>query len=784
MRRFCESLPADRLLLGNDDDLEEALSKDQDLQEYTEKETGAKLTYGSSLVVLAHFVSSLRYTVELNDASLTMQQAHGVETVYHPSYAVSARGKGFICEVILPESSPIRSAIGRLSARKSIAKRSAAFEACLALRKGKYLDSNLLPIYKKQLPAMRNAQLDLGLSRSSVYDIKTKPSLWANSIGQTPTVLFLTVFELANPAGLGRPYQPLGLLTRCPMPGFPPFVLHFRSGSTSQLICTSVTSSLQIAEDDMDKIDTFTLRIFQDLFNKIYESDTKQMPYWLVPIVSNLVEHFSNGTSHIIDWEVLRLVHEKQCLEWTSGMSDSFWVDRFLMDPHDGGTRYFSVRVAPEFKPLDPVPSGVPRRRIMDNILQYSNSLFKGTRQKATWSLDQPVVMADLVMHRHNWLDVIDDKERNQPTKCFIYPEPLKMSALPTSIVAMAYMFPAVLFRLESYLIALELSHKLGLDIKLEYALEAITKDSHNTEMPRDFQIEFQRGMGGNYERLEFLGDCFLKMATSISLYTLNPDKDEFEYHVKRMLLICNKNLRNTAVSRKIYEHIRTKGFQRRIWYPEEPKLLQGKATHKGTIQQSLGDKSLADICEAVIGAALLSHHDTGNFDQAVRAVTEMVNSPDHKMMVWDDYYKLYNKPAFQVAKATSSQLDLSRQIGEEAGYYFRYPRLLRSAFIHPSYPYSWENIPCYQRLEFLGDSLLDLACVNHLYHRYPAKDPQWLTEHKVSCLRLCFNSKQADDHRWQWYLISSWAPRVSSSDSTSTSGTTVLLSSARSASM
>ncbi len=59
MRRFCESLPADRLLHGNDYDLEGQLAKEKSLQSYTEPETGAKLTYGSSLAVLAHFVGCL-----------------------------------------------------------------------------------------------------------------------------------------------------------------------------------------------------------------------------------------------------------------------------------------------------------------------------------------------------------------------------------------------------------------------------------------------------------------------------------------------------------------------------------------------------------------------------------------------------------------------------------------------------------------------------------------------------------------------------------------------------
>lgn len=127
----------------------------------------------------------------------------------------------------------------------------------------------------------------------------------------------------------------------------------------------------------------------------------------------------------------------------------------------------------------------------------------------------------------------------------------------------MGLVFPAIMFRLDSYLIAVELFQSLQLDVKPYLALEAITKDSDNTDEHKGEQIQFQRGMGRNYERLEFLGDCFLKMATSISLYTQDPNNNEFEYHVNRMLLICNKNLLNTALKLRLYEFIRSKGFSR-----------------------------------------------------------------------------------------------------------------------------------------------------------------------------------------------------------------------------
>lgn len=117
----------------------------------------------------------------------------------------------------------------------------------------------------------------------------------------------------------------------------------------------------------------------------------------------------------------------------------------------------------------------------------------------------------------------------------------------------------------------------------------------------------------------------------------------------------------------------------------------------------------------------------------AVKAVTVLVSNPDHNVSKWSEYYPLYHKPRYQLGQASAAQLDLAAKIEQKHDYHFKYPRLLQSAFIHPSLPVSWAGgIPSYQRLEFLGDALLDMASINFLFHRHPDEDPQWLTEHKV----------------------------------------------------
>lgn len=175
----------------------------------------------------------------------------------------------------------------------------------------------------------------------------------------------------------------------------------------------------------------------------------------------------------------------------------------------------------------------------------------------------------------------------------------------------------------------------------------------------------------------------------------------------------------------------------RRAWYPDGLKLLQGKGHDKSGSSESkhaLGEKTIADVCEALIGASLLSGGPEHRFDMAAKAVTAFVGSASHNVSSWKEYMRLYSRPSYLVQEADGFEIDLAQQVEAKLGYHFKYPRLLRSAFTHPSMPSAWSNVPCYQRLEFLGDSLLDMTCVEDLFARFPDRDPQWLTEHKVCC--------------------------------------------------
>ena len=728
LRKFCENQPPDRILESLDADLDKNLMKHGIGESYTEPSTGAKLLFGTVLGQLAIFAA----TIPRND-----------NVAAEPEYIVSVRGRKFVCEVLLPAGSPLRSVIGKEYPRKSLARRSAAFEACLKLRERGLLDSNLLPVYHKQLPFMRNAHVALHGKKGNAYELVVKPLFWEQQRGSVPTTLYMLRIEVQNPEDSEFPMAPMLLLTRQSMPQFPSFIIYPKPGVKLVISLISSPEAIELSAEQLSSLNAFTLRIFNDVFNKKYKDDPAQMSYWLAP--SCLGKNNIGSQQDIIDWKVVDFVNTNDGIPWSIDMAPEELENRFLVDPYSGGHRYYSIRVDPSLKATDPPPKSNPKKEFMDTIVNWTSSLWKKSRSKVTYNPDQPVLLAYKIPLRRNWLDDWDDNDLAEKTLVYVCPEPLKISAIPLATITMCYTLPAVIWRIDAYLVAQEACDVLGLQISSALALEALTKDSNNTEESREQQIQLQRGMGKNYERLEFIGDAFLKMGSSISLYANNASDDEFHFHVKRMLMICNKNLFTHAIKRKLYQYIRAEGFNRRSWYPEGLILLEGKGvamksdiTDRAPIKHPrrshhLGDKTIADVCEALIGASLLTGKDVGSMDMAVKAVTVLVDDSNHKALCWTDYFKQYRIPSYQTADASVAQLSVAEQIADTIGYKFKYPRLLASAFTHPSWPLSWGHVPCYQRLEFLGDSLLDMVCINFLFHEHPDRDPQWLTEHKMA---------------------------------------------------
>lgn len=578
MRKFCQDLTPDRLLDNADRERAELLELDDRLfPTFVDEESGAKLTFRSSLSVLSHFVA----TFPSPDHNNMAQPTYVVGP--HANYnALDPWRSGYICEVILPDYCKINSVIGQVQSRKSIAKCSAAFKMCVELRKMKLLDEYLLPTSSRKLPEYRNAHLAVNEKNKGNYPMLIKPEFWKHGRGTTPHVLYLTTVNMEH--GLDRSHQPLALLTRMRLPQLPPFPIFLADGRPSNVVSDSIELSFCPTEELLDMITKFTLRIYEDIYNKLYEYDINKMSYWVVPVITHKISLMLSPSSpmDLMDIEQIRKVCAEPYWKWNTESRNEDLIDKYYVDPMNGGRRYYSDRVATHLKPQDPVPAHIPRQshKFMSNILDYTDSKWLKSRDISRWNQHQPVLQVEKIPFRRNHLAKLEDKEKGEfdDPETYICPEPLHISNIATPFVVMCYILPAIIHRFESYLIALDACRVLDINVSPALALEALTKDSENSEEHGEEKINFKSGMGPNYERLEFLGDCFLKMATSLSTFVQQPEENEFEFHVRRMRMLCNQNLLETAVGKKkvplfdgterdlqLYKYIRTEAFSRYV---------------------------------------------------------------------------------------------------------------------------------------------------------------------------------------------------------------------------
>ena len=749
---FCRILPKDRILRGCDADIEELLLKERLHQKnFTVASSGARLSLRSSLIVLENFAGSLQH---INPSSTGRVQ-------YRHRFANNT----FQYMALLPEDSPYRGALGDAKPRKMLAKQSAAFYTCIKLHELGHLDDTFNSTMYKRRPVMANAKLAIKGDKKDMYTMQVKPTFWEADRGNKPEVLYATLVALrCCERTLRRPHDDFMIITRQPLPHLPKFPIYLEGDVRTFVEVLPLASSLKTQDSEVLKLLTdFTLAIFDDLFHKKYRADQDSFCYWLAPAIGTAYERQSSiNPNDAMDLKVLRHVSRVGRRSWQTHKQPHDWENSFLVDQWSGKYRYFTSDVAPGLHPRSPLPWPLPARRGKDNIMNYCLSLF-GASKENFWNyadLDQPVYNAKLVTLRRNLFEDATGKEKKALAHDYVVcPQALELSALPVGIVPSLLAFPTIISRIEAFLIALEPCHLLEISINPALALEAVTKDSDNTDEHRAEQMHLQRGMGKNYERLEFIGDTFLKMATSISLFIKYPSENEFDFHVSRMAMICNQNLFDGAVmeQRDIPRFIRTEAFNRRTWYPEGLILEQGKGARgeepvkHGEARHPLGKKTIADVCEALIGAAYLETRRHENLDLAVKTVSKMVNSLDHQMETWAEYAASYEKPAYQTARAPEAAKRLQSFVAKNLGYEFRHPRLLQSAFTHPSDP--WSDVPNYQRLEFLGDSLYDMVSVDFLFEAFPDKDPQWLTEHKMAMVSNKFLAALAVDLGFDRYL-------------------------------
>ncbi|KAF9009493.1 type III restriction enzyme [Cyathus striatus] len=215
--------------------------------------------------------------------------------------------------------------------------------------------------------------------------------------------------------------------------------------------------------------------------------------------------------------------------------------------------------------------------------------------------------------------------------------------------------------------------------------------------------------VAANYsnQRLETLGDAVLELCTTVHLYNKYPTRHEGQLTKLRKQVISNRYLLARAKRIGLEQFITSEILSVFKWrYVLSSPEDRYSTTPTRRRLRDYPRRSLQDCMEALLGA---SFH-TGGIPMALQMGTAM-DLEFGGVVPWSLRYV--------PQCVTGSIPSLFSDLQIELGYNFKSNRIILEALTHPSFASPVDG-PSYQRLEFLGDALLDLVVVKYLYDKFP----------------------------------------------------------------
>ncbi|XWS76792.1 hypothetical protein CRYUN_Cryun01aG0208300 [Craigia yunnanensis] len=326
------------------------------------------------------------------------------------------------------------------------------------------------------------------------------------------------------------------------------------------------------------------------------------------------------------------------------------------------------------------------------------------------------------------------------PELCFIHP-------LPGSLVRGAQRLPSIMRRIESMLLAIQLKHMIQFPVPSSKILEALTAAS--------CQETFC------YERAELLGDAYLKWVVSRFLFLKYPQKHEGQLTRMRQQMVSNMVLYQYALNKGLQSYIQADRFAPSRWaapgvlpvFDEDTKdgdmslfdqeqatvdVMPGKELGDGFEDEDMEDgeiesdsssyrvlssKTLADVVEALIGIYYVEGGKNAA-NHLMKWIGIQVESDPHEM---ESIVRPSNVPESILRSVNFDALEGALNIK------FENRAFLVEAITHASRPSS--GVSCYQRLEFVGDAVLDHLITRHLFFTYTNLPPGRLTDLRAAAV-------------------------------------------------
>ncbi|CAF0889921.1 unnamed protein product [Didymodactylos carnosus] len=237
-----------------------------------------------------------------------------------------------------------------------------------------------------------------------------------------------------------------------------------------------------------------------------------------------------------------------------------------------------------------------------------------------------------------------------------------------------------------------------------ELAYDNLTSSTSNKQLPPSVLFQALRrdstGEKTNMENLEILGDCFLKLSVSLSMYYKYAKENVGFLTVEKVKFISNNMLYRCAIRKGLESFLYAQKIEYRgknaNWLPPGYVVVKKENNFHPFTMQIVKYKSLADMIEAIIGGILITHGYTDAL----------------KFSQW-------------------LGLDVFPQdenVEKRLNYQFKKKAYLIAAFTHPSC-YTNRFTQSYERLEFIGDAILDYLVTREIFIKNNKITPQIVTD-------------------------------------------------------
>lgn len=715
-----------------------------------------------------------------------------------------------VCTVVFPPNGFIAHVEGPPSVSPGAAKRAACFEACKRLHELGLLSYRLFPRPREVmrrlrpvavsidqeveqtkgdiLPSLPPAPSSEGAEHDPTAPITTQaptatqtaatgtrcykrkfPEFWTNAVSVSHQRYYPTIVTVDRNHNAAKPYRPVLLITRAPLPPVEDFKLFFATQPSITYLRPALPTSFNGREVDL--LYRYTLRVMRSLLNKPLACSKETIPFLIAPLSFGWNIELGKAepawpypdATEFIPWDLMTYAADQHLVPLRTDTIEALEQDIKDAVVQDWWTeftkRYDCMSVRRDLNPVTPLEG--MRKQKFSNLVEYCKAKRKGFEGLVDY--DQPLIEVSNLPSVVNRLSPTISSSNTAPgaplyTAKFVIPELCSKFTIPASTMRTLSLLPSIMKRVEDTLLVRELNAMYFNNEIDESALQAaITAPSASMEV--------------DYERLELLGDAYLKYLSSIYLFVTNPNKHEGILHLARQKIISNRALLVNADKSGLPQYIQSKPFLPKMWLPRgytvvrpEPKST---ATHKEsrgntnmeikeersspdpnglptsanedkslTIKadeqklkskkslydedhQWLGDKCVADVAEAIIGAAF----QTGGPSLGLKVVKSL-HLPLPFIESWDDFSLKAKAPPPDLTITLED--NVLETVEATVGAKFHRPHILAQALTHTSA--RGNDMTCYERLEFLGDAVLDFLVIQHIFDLHGRLTPGALT--------------------------------------------------------